>query len=101
LTFEYSLYAGINQGIISTMFAFNSVFLSIFGWLIFKEKANNIQITGMIMLVSSAVLYGVSGGKSTDISDESENHVAAYVPILLALACTFYLMIRSLALKAF
>mmetsp|Transcript_16569 Transcript_16569/g.14467 ORF Transcript_16569/g.14467 Transcript_16569/m.14467 type:complete len:235 (+) Transcript_16569:28-732(+) len=85
LTFEYSFYAGINQGIISTLFSFTSVFLSIFGWLIFKEKINTIQIGGIFLLTLSAIIYGFSGGRNGNSQTGNELEIKPILPILLAL----------------
>ena len=98
LTFEYAYMAGINQGIITTLFSFTSVFLSLFGWMIFKEKINSFQIGGMLLLTTSAILYGFSGSSSQDNINEG---IKPIIPIIFALLSTTYFMLRSLALKAF
>ncbi|CAI2373540.1 unnamed protein product [Moneuplotes crassus] len=98
LTFEYAFYAGINQGIISTLFSFTSVFLSIFGWLLFDERINSVQIIGMISMTTSAILYGFSGSGHTQSNGSA---VSSILPILFGLISTIYFTGRSLALKAF
>ena len=104
LVFEYSYYASINQGIISTLFSFTSVYLSIFGWIIFREKINKFQVFGMSLLIIWAILYGFSGEqaqKSKLDVDQHPQRVSTFVPVILALWATVYFMARSLALKAF
>ena len=51
LSFKYALYAEMNQGVITTLFSFTSVFLSFFAWIIFREKINIYHIIGMAAMI--------------------------------------------------
>ena len=51
LSFEYTLYAGLNQGVISSIFSFNSLLMTIFGFLIFGEQLTEYHYAGICGMI--------------------------------------------------
>jgi len=54
LSFEYSIYAGINQGVISTLFVLESVIAAYLAFIVMKERISIQSILGMILLIICA-----------------------------------------------
>jgi drug/metabolite transporter (DMT)-like permease len=50
-TFKYALYAGVNQGIITSLFALSSVYLAIAAYVLFNEKVTKAQTVGMFFMI--------------------------------------------------
>ena len=97
------MYADLNQGIVSMLFSFTSVFLLIASYLIFHEKSNIYHITGMLCLIASAIIIGFSGVKNKTIMIEGEEYdiVSKFVPIGFSILTTLYFCFRSLTIKAY
>mmetsp|Transcript_31883 Transcript_31883/g.28232 ORF Transcript_31883/g.28232 Transcript_31883/m.28232 type:complete len:134 (+) Transcript_31883:203-604(+) len=49
-SFKYALYAGINQGAITTIFALSGIYVAIISWFLFDEKLNKFHMIGMFLL---------------------------------------------------
>lgn len=51
-SFQYCLYSGINQGVITALFSLSSVYLAVFAYYFFNQKITIFHVVGMLMLVA-------------------------------------------------
>ena len=49
--FRAAYYGGLNQGVITACFAFESIFVAIAAYLTIGERLNRYHVTGMMLLV--------------------------------------------------
>ena len=57
---EYSQWANINKGVITTFFAFTSVLMAIYSWFMFNEKLSGYNIFGILWMIACISLLGFS-----------------------------------------
>ena len=50
VSFKYALYAGVNQGAITTIFALSGIYVAVISWFLFEEKLNKFHMIGMFLL---------------------------------------------------
>ena len=55
---EFSECAGINKGVITTLFAFNSVLMSVYAWWMLNEKISGFHVFGLGSIVTCISLLG-------------------------------------------
>ena len=69
MAFENAEIAGLNSGVITSMFATYCIFTSIFTWIVFKEKLKLKFVLGIALMLCCVALISLSsiepsGGKS-------------------------------------
>lgn len=69
LAFEYAYLSGVNQGVISTLFAITSIYLALIFWIFFKESMTIFDFVGMLMLVACALMIIFSKGEEVNLSN--------------------------------
>jgi len=104
-SFKYALYAGINQGAITTIFALSSVFVAILSWFIFDEKLSSFNIIGMVLLFGSTIMIVFSktnhNKQKIKVFDDDVEEMPTYMPVILALFTTFLYSFRTVYVKLF
>uniref|UniRef100_A0A7S3J7A7 EamA domain-containing protein n=1 Tax=Euplotes harpa TaxID=151035 RepID=A0A7S3J7A7_9SPIT len=105
ISFKYALYAGINQGAITTIFALSAIYVAIISWFVFGEVLNRFHILGMILLVGCTILIvfskSSSSGKVLKVFDQEVESVSALVPVGFALITTVLYSFRTIYVKLF
>jgi len=106
ISFKYALYAGINQGAITTIFTLSSIYVAIISWFLFNEKLNKFHIIGMLLLIVCTVMIVFSKRdagvkKKLTFYDEEVMEVSSFVPVSFALITTFLYSIRTIYVKLF
>jgi drug/metabolite transporter (DMT)-like permease len=105
ISFKYALYAGINQGVITTVFTLSSIYVAIMSWFLFDEKLNRFHIVGMLLLIACTILIVFSKTDNKKgklkIYDQEVTEVAAYVPVGFALITTLIYSFRTIYVKIF
>ncbi|CAI2374271.1 unnamed protein product [Moneuplotes crassus] len=103
--FEYCLYADLNQGILTTMFSFGSVFTLILAYFIFNEKTKVYHLIGVALLIACAALISLSGQRTKDnfviVEGELVEKSSKIVPISIGILCSAYFTLRTLYLKQY
>ena len=94
ISFKYALYAGINQGAITTIFALSAIYVAIISWFLFDEKLNRFHILGMILLIGCTVVIVFSkdpkgGHKRLNVYGTDVLQVSPIWPVSFALLTTF------------
>ena len=85
VSFRTALYAGINQGVISSVFIVSALSTAILAYLILKEKMNISHYIGMALLIICAILLSLVNTKKTSIQVSAEQRTSSVIPVLLAL----------------
>jgi len=79
----------LNQGIISSLFSIQNIFLLLFGIFIFNEKLSYMHLFGFFLMISCAILIGISDhGLERDkikVFDLVIQRTPAYYSVLLAI----------------
>lgn len=63
-TMEFAFKAGVNQGIIASLFSTSIVFSSVTFYFLYQEKLSSRHLTGLIFMAGAVVL--ISFGKTED-----------------------------------
>ena len=85
VSFRTALYAGINQGVISSVFIVSALSTAILAYLILKEKMNISHYIGMALLIICAILLSLVNTKKTSMQVSAEQRTSSVIPVLLAL----------------
>ena len=105
ISFKYALYAGINQGVITTIFTLSAIYVAIISWFVFNEKLNKFHVIGMLLLIGCTILIVFS--KSTDhaktlkVYNDEVQEVSTLLPVGFALITTFLYSFRTIYVKLF
>lgn len=92
LSLQYALLAGINQGVVTTLYSFTSIVMALIGRLVFKEAIRVHHMVGLILLVACAAIISVSGGGGAEdvvILGQHERRVSPIYAVLMAMLCPF------------
>ena len=68
---RFAKMGGMNQGIISTLVSFASVFNVFLFAKIFKEKVTKSQLLGILLIISAVFCFAISSTSEKDSKDES------------------------------
>lgn len=105
ICFKYALYAGLNQGVITTIFTLSGIYVAIISWFMFNEKLDKFHITGMLLLISCTVLIVLSKPTShqekLEVYDTEVTEVSNLWPVGFALITTFIYSFRTIYVKLF
>lgn len=96
LTFETSIYAGVNQGVISTLFVLSAVFCAILAYVLLKETMDISQYIGMVLMIGCAVLLSLSQESKNIVEIASSERISALIPVLAAICSSLGFGIRSI-----
>lgn len=99
-SFQYCLYSGINQGVITALFSLSSLYLAIFAYYFFKQKITAFHIIGMICLVACAILLVMSKNYAV-LEIDPANQTSPAIAVVLAIVSTIILCIRTILVKYF
>lgn len=87
---KFSIYAQINQGVMTSLFSLTSVFLAFSGKFIFHEKLKFYHIFGMAFMIGCAILISLSDekqGGTVTIYGQEVPTVHPGIAVLIALIC--------------
>lgn len=105
LSFKYALYAGVNQGAITTLFTLTGIYVAIISWFMFDEKLNRFHIIGMGLLVGCTVLIVFSKQASSEnkiqVYSDEVPEISPTVPVGFALLTSLIYSIRTIYVKLF
>lgn len=96
LTFQTSLYAGVNQGVMSTLFVLSAVFSALFAYWLLREIMDNSQYFGMVLLIACAVLLSLSQESENVVEIRPEDRISPLYPVLAAIGSSFGFGVRSI-----
>ena len=104
-SFQYALYADLNQGVITTIFAFTSILLAGSAYVFFGERLTSYHIVGMTFLGICIILVAFSGNVKEKnvlvVQGDIVERVTPLIPIGFSLITTIYFAARTLYLKQF
>ena len=103
-TFGMCLSAGINAGIVTTIWAINPLFGALFDKIIFGQNLTGRHFIGVGCLIVCAALISLSGVITPSVSDLSEEDapvytVQPYVPVILALITPIFFTSECITMK--
>ena len=90
---EYSQWADINKGVITTFFSFTSVLMAIYSWFMFNEKLSEYNIFGIIWMIVCISMLGFAESSPKNIIqviDKEEQWTAFYSISFGILTCVFF-----------
>lgn len=104
LSFEHALYAGLNQGILTSLFSFTPILMAVAGFMIFREKLNIYHYSGITMMIVWIILMSFSNYTEKKVVIKVGNRYmlkdSPLWPIIFSILSCFYFMIRLTANKA-
>lgn len=95
LTFQTSISAGVNQGVMSTLFVLSAVFSAIFAYLLLNEKMNVSQYVGFVLLIGCAILLSLSQASENIVDIAYQNRISPIWPVLAGVGSSLGFGIRS------
>jgi len=99
---EVTSYAGINQGVISSIFTCSIIFTAIFFFIFYGEKLNLRHLVGIFFMTVCVVLISVGSESSTSTTTESTDTTNYLVlAVVLAIFTGLAFAINSLAMRVF
>jgi drug/metabolite transporter (DMT)-like permease len=105
ISFKYALYAGINQGVITTIFTLSAIYVAFISWFMFNEKLNRFHVVGMLLLIGCTILIVFSkntdGKKTLKVYDQVVEEAHPIVPVGFALLTTILYSFRTIYVKLF
>lgn len=104
ISFKYALYAGVNQGAITTVFTMSGIYVAIISWFLFDEKLNKFHIIGMMLLLACTIIIVFSkssGHKTLSVYGQEVQEVSTLWPVGFALLTTFIYSFRTIYVKLF
>ena len=99
LTFQTAIFAGVNQGVVSTLFVLSAVFCAILAYFLFNEKMDVSQYFGMVLLIACAVLLSISQEEGSVQSILEEDRISGIIPVMAAIASSLGFGVRSIIIK--
>ena len=99
LTFQTSIEAGVNQGVISTLFVLSAVFCAIFAYIFLQEVMGGADYVGFTLMIGCAVLLSLSqtGEEKVETGPivKPDDRISAFIPVLAAIGSSLGFGIRS------
>lgn len=95
LTFQTSVEAGVNQGVISTLFVLSAVFCAIFANIFLKEVMVGADYIGMAFMIACAILLSLSHASDSVIEIHQEQRISPFIPVLAAIGSSLGFGVRS------
>jgi len=104
MTFQYSEQAGVNQGVMSTLFVLSAIFCAIFAYIFLNEIMGGADYVGMLFMIACAVLLSLSqvGTDEGEITGGiNKERISAFIPVLAATGSSLGFGVRSVLIKYF
>ena len=105
VSFKYAMYAGINQGVITTIFTLSAIYVALISWFMFNEKLNRFHIIGMLLLIGCTILIVFSkspdASKTLKVYDQEVQQESPLPAVLFALLTTVLYSFRTIYVKLF
>lgn len=99
LTMTYSLYSGVNQGVISTLFVLSSIIIAIMSYFILGEKMNMSHYGGMLLMIMCAIVLSFANTDEVAIGIDPKNKISPVWPVLTTLLSTILYAFRGFLAK--
>ena len=124
VTFETSIYAGVNQGVMSSLFVLSALFCAIFAYILLNEKMDLSQYMGMVLMIVCAVLLSLSQDSDNipveqpmvqpvapanssvmaeltqeQVQNTEKQTMSAIIPVIAAIGSSLGFGVRSIATK--
>lgn len=105
MTFYYAELAGINAGVISTVWSANPFFLAVLDYVIYKQKLTKFHIIGMVLLMLCAIFVSLASVIEPEpvfvenIGTQSVVKISAGLPILFAILSPITFATSSMLIK--
>lgn len=96
MSLEYSINAGINQGVIAALVAFIPIFWALLSFIFMKETMHAWEFVGMVIAIISWVIIAFTNTPTESSILASEGSVSPLVPIFLIIASTIFIAARSI-----
>jgi len=84
ISLHVAIASGINQGVITSLFALQSIFLAIIGWLMFNEHIKWFHYIGIFLMFSCAAC--ISFGRLSGTEHGGEISMSPQLAVLITLA---------------
>ena len=98
----FAYYAEINQGVITCLFALETIYLASMAYLIQNEKLKLYQVVGMTFLVLCVIVLGLSDLVTTSTTAIAlEDRVSVFLPLILSVIGPFFFALRLFVAKFF
>lgn len=105
LTLEYAILAGINQGVLTTLFGLRSIFLAFIGVLLFKETMNSCHYLGIAAMLACSVIISLSSHTEDQqkviVYGEEAEGKSAYAAVLMAIATPVFFALNGTSTRVF
>lgn len=95
LTFKTSVEAGVNQGVISTLFVLSAVFCAIFAYVFLQEIMSGSDYIGMALMIGCAILLSLSQTQDYSFEIDQTQKISAIIPVLAAIGSSLGFGVRS------
>mmetsp|Transcript_1400 Transcript_1400/g.1236 ORF Transcript_1400/g.1236 Transcript_1400/m.1236 type:complete len:374 (+) Transcript_1400:41-1162(+) len=99
ITFQTSIQAGVNQGVISTLFVLSAVFCAIFAYIFLKEVMGGADYVGFTLMIICAILLSLSQDSATIVEVSQSQQISTVFPVLAAIGSSLGFGIRSIFIK--
>ena len=100
--YKYAMIAGINQGVILTLNSVAVLYNVIIFYLLFKEKVNAIQLTGIAFMLSCVALLSINGTtKESDNVDGVDKRYYAFLSIACGLISPMALSTKHIVIRSY
>ena len=95
-SFQLSIDAGINQGVISSLFVLSAVFSAIFAFIFLGETLALVDYVGMFMMIACAIILSLSQGTESISEIITSERISAIFPVLAGIGSALGFGIRSI-----
>lgn len=107
LTMEFAFKAGVNQGIIASLFSTSIVFSSILFYFLYEEKLSIRHLIGLALMLTAVVLISIGKPSSSSLTEgssvstelEAEQAYYLVLAIIFALICGLILTINAVIMR--
>lgn len=96
MTFQYSVDAGVNQGVMSTLFVLSAIFCAVFAYIFLNEIMGLADYLGMIFMIGCAILLSLSQVGADPIGINSQNRISTIWPVLAGIGSSLGFGVRSI-----
>lgn len=102
LSFKYAILAGINQGLMTSLYSLSAIFLAIAARFLFNERMKPQLVVGMILLFLGVVLIGFSSneaGSELTVLGETTTKVSSITAVAIGVLCPISFACAALITK--
>jgi len=91
MTFKSSILAQVNQGVVTSLFSLNSIFMAIIGTLLFKERMHFNHYLGILLLFSCSILISFADDSSKtatfEVMGDTVSKASPVIAVIFAILC--------------